>query len=179
MSAHIKKLQPKQQQQAQEKIEQLQLLLSEMPELNEHKVSALLWDAKKKANLQEPNTWTFIMISPEQNELVVNWLDDNSTQPRKAVRLWALLFKYVHRDTGQIMLTRQEIAEKIKIHSSNVTRIMTELENIRAIIKRREGRGVIYYMNPNVANHYPQEIRAQKQKETLNLKLLDGGLIKK
>jgi len=107
---------------------------------------------------------------------VVNWLDDNSTQPRKAVRLWALLFKYVHRETGQIMLTRHEISEKIKIHSSNVTRIMTELESIGAIIKRKEGRGVIYYMNPNVANHYPQEIREQKQKEAPKLKLLNGGL---
>jgi len=176
MSAHIKRLQPKQQQQSQEKIEQLKLLLSQMPELNEQKVSALLWDAKKKANLQDPSIWTFIMISPEQNELVVNWLDDNSTQPRKAVRLWALLFKYIHRETGQIMLSRQEISEKIKLHSSNTTRIMSELESIGAIIKKKEGRGVIYYMNPNVANHYPQEIRKQKQKEAPKLELLNGGL---
>jgi len=118
------------------------------------------------------------MISPEQNELVVNWLDDNSTQPRKAVRLWALLFKYVHRETGQIMLSRQEIAEKIKIHSSNVTRIMSELESIGAIIKKKEGRGVIYYMNPNVANHYPQEIRQKAQNAVHKLKIIDGWLNK-
>jgi len=32
-------------------------------------------------------------------------------------------------------------------------------------------------MNPNVANHYPQEIREQKQKETPKLKVLNGGFI--
>jgi len=31
-------------------------------------------------------------------------------------------------------------------------------------------------MNPNVANHYPQEIREQEQKEAPKLKLLNGGL---
>jgi len=175
MSAHIKRLQPKEQQQAQRKIEQLQLLLSEMPELNEQKVSALLWDAKKKANLQEQNTWTFIMISPEQNRVVVNWLEENSKRPLKALKLWALLFEYVHRDTGQIMLTRQEIAKEINLYVNSVTNIMTELESIEAIIKRKEGRGVIYYMNPNIANHYPQEIRDKRQKEAPKLKLLDGG----
>lgn len=77
------------------------------------------------------------------------------------------------------MLTRQEIAKEIGLYVNSVTNIMTELENIGAIIKRKEGRGVIYYMNPNIANHYPQEIRDKKQKETPKLKLLDGGLIQK
>lgn len=31
-------------------------------------------------------------------------------------------------------------------------------------------------MNLNIANHYPQEIRKQKQKESPNLKIIDGKL---
>jgi len=176
MSAHIKRLQPKQQQETQQRIEQLQLILSQCPELQEQEISSIVWKIKRKNNLQELNKWTFIMISPEQNLTVVNWLDDNSTQPRKAVRLWALLFDNVQRETGQIMLTRQEIANKISIKPCHVSTIMSELAKIGAILKKKDGRGVIYYMNPNVANHYPQEIREEKQKEAPQLKLLDGGL---
>lgn len=175
MSAHIKRLQPKEQQKSQAKLEQLQLILSQFPELNEQKVSSLLWEAKRKNNLQEPNKWTFIMISPEQNLSVVQWLNRNSKRRVEAVELWALLFDYVHRETGQIMLTRLEIAQKLSIRHNNVTAIMTELESINAIVKKKDGRNVVYYMNPNVANHYPQEIREQKQKYAPKLMLLNGG----
>jgi len=177
MSAHIKRLQPKEQQKTQEKLRQLQLILLEFPELNEQKVSSLLWEAKRKNNLQESNKWTFIMISPEQNRMVVNWLEENSKRPLKALKLWALLFEYVHRDTGQIMLSRQEIAKEIHLYVNSVTNIMTELESIGAIIKRKEGRGVIYYMNPNIANHYPQEIRERAQKKAPKLTFFEGGKI--
>jgi len=177
VAAQIKRLQPKDKQIKQEQLKQLQAMLDLFPEVNEKKTSAVLWEIKRKNKLNDPNIWTFIMISPEQNRSVVNWLDEKSTQPRKALRLWALLFEYVHRETQQIMLSRQEIAEKIKIRPNDVSRIMSELESINAILKKKEGRGVIYYMNPNVANHYPQEIREQKQKETPKLKVLNGGFI--
>lgn len=134
-----------------------------------------MWDAKKKAKLQATNTWTFIMISPEQNLAVVNWLTSKSKRPLKSVKLWALLFDNVHRETGQIMLSRQELSEKIEEKLYNISRIMTELESIRAILKKKDGRSVIYYMNPNVANHYPQKIREKAQQLTPKLKILDGG----
>jgi len=61
----------------------------------------------------------------------------------------------------------------MNLRPNNVSRIMSELEGINAILKKKDGRGVIYYMNPNVANHYSQEIREQKQKETPTLKIID------
>jgi len=74
------------------------------------------------------------------------------------------------------MLTRLEIAQKLSIRHNNVTAIMTELESINAIVKKKDGRNVVYYMNPNVANHYSQEIRERKQKEEPTLKIISGGL---
>jgi len=73
------------------------------------------------------------------------------------------------------MLSRLEMAEKISVHPNNISAIMSELESINAILKKKEGRGVVYYMNPNVANHYPQEIRERFQKESPKLMLLEGG----
>jgi len=177
MAAYIKRLLPKEKQDKQQDLLVLQAVLERFPELNEKDISSLVWKIKRENKLNDPNTWTFIMISPEQNFSVVKWLNENSKRRNEAVLLWALLFDNVHRETGQIMLTRQEIANELKIQSANVTRIMTELESINAILKKKEGRSVIYYMNPNVANHYPQEIRNQKQKNTPKLKLLNGGLI--
>lgn len=176
MSAHIKRLETKSQQEASERIKQLELTLAQYPEINDEKKASILWELRKNAKLQEKYTWTFIMISAEQNELVVEWLAQHSSRALHAIRLWNKLFKVVNRATGQIMMSRQEMADDMKILPRNVSTIMSELENIGAIIKKKDGRSVIYYMNPLVGTHLPQEIREKAQKLAPKLKLLDGGL---
>lgn len=175
MVAHIKRLQPKDKQAKQEQLQQLQEMLDLFPELNEKKASALLWDIKRKNKLNDPNTWTFIMISPEQNFFVVKWLNENSKRRNEAVLLWALLFDNVHRETGQIMLSRLEMAKELNVHAQNITNIMSELESIKAIIKEKEGRGVTYYMNPNIATHLNQEERDKARPKAPKLELINGG----
>lgn len=177
MSAQIKRFQPKDKKEAQKRLEQLQVFLENYPEINQKKLSALLWDMKKKNNLQERNEDTFIMITPEQNGLVVDWLALHSKRRIEALRLWAWLFENVHYETGQIMLTRQELAEKVQISLNNVSRIMTELESIKAIIKEKEGRGVTYYMNPHVGTHLNQEERKKARAKAPQLELIHGGKI--
>lgn len=175
MVAKIKRFQPKDKLVKQEQIERLQSILELFPELNEKKASALLWDIKRKNKLNDPNKWTFIMISPEQNSDVVDWLATNSKRPLNAVKLWSILFKYVHRETGQIMLSRQELADMLQILPRHVSTIMSELESINAIIKEKEGRGVTYYMNPNVGTHLSQEDREKAQVKAPSLTVIDGG----
>jgi len=175
MAAKIKRFQPKDKLVKQEQLEQLQSMLELFPELNEKKASALLWDIKRKNKLNAPNTWTFVMINAEQNRTVVQWLTANSKRPLKALELWSILFEYVHKDTGQIMLTRQELADKLEIHLNHISNIMSELESINAIIKQKEGRGVTYYMNPNVGTHLSQEDREKAQVKAPPLTVINGG----
>jgi len=175
MAAKIKRFQPKDKLVKQEQLEQLQSMLDLFPELNEKKVSSLLWEVKRKNKLNDPNTWTFIMINAEQNFAVVKWLNQNSKRRNEAVLLWALLFDNVHRETGQIMLSRQEMANKLEIRHNNITAIMSELESINAITKEKEGRGVTYYMNPNVGTHLNQEDRDKARAKAPALKVIDGG----
>lgn len=52
---------------------------------------------------------------------------------------------------------------------------MSELESIKAIIKQKKGRGVTYYMNPNVGTHLNQEDRKKAQVKAPALKLINGG----
>jgi hypothetical protein len=104
------------------------------------------------------NRWTFIMLSPEQNAAVVNYLAEHSTRPVVAMRLWALCFKHLRNDTGEILLRRDEIAEALGQRSREVSTLMGELEVFGAIIRKTEkvagmkGRGLVrYFMNPRVA----------------------------
>lgn len=175
MTAQIKRFQPKDKQVKQQDLLDLQSVLERFPELNEKKASAVVWDIKRKNKLNDPNTWTFIMINAEQNFTVIDWIMKESKRKNEAVRLWALLFDNVHRETGQIMLSRQEMADKLEITPNNVSRIMSELESIKAIIKQKEGRGVTYYMNPNVATHLNQEERDKARPTAPKLALINGG----
>lgn len=129
--------------------------------------------------------WTFIMISPEQHDAVTEWLEANSRRPMKAMRLWSLLFTRMDRDTGEILLTRDQIAERLRVTVQDVSSIMGELEAIDAISRRREkvagmrGPGrVRYFMNPVVGTHLAGVERDKVQAEAPPgplLRIMQGG----
>ena len=120
--------------------------------------------------------WTFVMMGPKENRAVVAWLRQNSKRPMAAMETWAELFTALRFDTGEIALTRAEIAERVGIHPRHVSRIMTELEGIGAVSRVREGRRVRYFMNPNIGTHLTGKERDQAQSEARQLSLsLVGG----
>ena len=116
--------------------------------------------------------WTFVMLSPQQNRDVVKWLFANSKRPQAAVDLWSLLFTAMRTDTGEICLSRQEIANELGMAPTNVSSIMTELKRINAITTRKVGRSQRYFMNPSVATHLPGETRDKAQKDFGQLTLV-------
>ena len=77
-------------------------------------------DAVAKAHAASPETWIFVMISPQQNADVVDWLEANSKRPQKAIRLWSRLLTHLRMDTGEIMATRQELAERVGMETSRL-----------------------------------------------------------
>ena len=116
------------------------------------------------------NKWTFVMLSPSQNAAVVRYLRLNSKRPMQAMELWALCFEHLRNDTGEILLSRKEIAEKLDMAADNVSHVMAELVAVKAIISRRErvegmkGAGVVrYFMNPRVATNLSGNARDQAQ----------------
>lgn len=123
-------------------------------------------------NTASENGWSFVMLSPAQNRAVVKWLSRNSKRPHKAAELWAECFTAMRNDTGEIMKTREELAEAVGLKADHVSEIMGELVSIRAIISKRErvpglrGPGLVrYFMNPTVATHLPNEARKKAQAE--------------
>lgn len=129
------------------------------------------------------NKWTFVMLSPSQNAAVVNYLIDHSKRPMVAVRLWALCFEHLDMDTGEILLAREEMAEKLNENADNISRIMTELSKMGAIIRYRErvkgmkGPGMVrHFMNPRVATNLSGAARDKAQaKAPPLLTLMQGG----
>lgn len=126
------------------------------------------------------NKWTFIMLSPEQNHLVIEHLAANSKRPIMALRAWGLCFNHMRNDTGEILLYREELAEKLGTDAENVSRVMTELVNFGAIIRRREprqgvrGPGMVhYFMNPKVATHLAGVERDKAQNDAPLLRLIE------
>src|SRR3954449_11712845 len=68
--------------------------------------------------------WTFLMLSPDQNAAVARWLRHNSRFPILGLLLWNELFTVMRWDTGEIVLTRDELAVRVATHPDNVSRIM-------------------------------------------------------
>ena len=118
--------------------------------------------------------WTFVMISPQENAAVVNWLLQNSKRPRAAVRVWAECFTGLRMDTGEIVISRSKLAARVGIPPQHVSNIMTELESINAISRIRAGRGVRYFMNPNVGTCLKGRSRDAAQAAAVQLTLLDS-----
>jgi hypothetical protein len=123
--------------------------------------------------------WTFVMLSPEQNAAVMRWLRQHSRLPMLALALWGELFTALRRDTGEIMLTREELAERVGTHPNHVSTVMHELADIGAITARREriaglrGPGrVVYFMNPNVATNLAGAARDRAQAAAPALRLV-------
>jgi hypothetical protein len=130
------------------------------------------------------NKWTFVMLSPSQNAAVVSHLAQNSSRPIVAMRLWALCFEHLRTDTGEVVLTREELAEKMGQKADHVSEVMSELVECGAIIRRRErvkglrGPGIVrYFMNPRVATHLDGKARDKAQEEAPPLlTLMQGGV---
>jgi hypothetical protein len=178
MPARIVRLRTKADRLRAEHADALRQLVLDYPGLPEQPRSEIVAAIDRQAAAE--NGWTFVMLGPEQNAAVVSWLRENSRYPILAPALWAQLFTVLHRDTGQIMLTRDELAERLGSRLDEVSRIMHELASIGAIITRREpvsgvrgpGRAV-YFMNPNVATHLPKGVRGRAQAEAPRLRTVE------
>jgi len=129
------------------------------PSYPQDHVQGLLHDIGRKTR-PDALAETFIMLKPAQNAAVIQWLGANSLRPAKAMMVWSTLFEHLYPHTGQIMRTREQIAEAVGIRPAEVSAIMGELARCNAIFTERrriEGvRGpgqVVYFMNKHVAEY--------------------------
>lgn len=98
--------------------------------------------------------WRFLMVGLDDGERIFNWMADHSKRLRLWNRIWAILPRHVDKSTGEIKLTRDQLAELTGHSARQVSQVMSELEECRAIYRYRErvpglrGPGVVrYFLN--------------------------------
>ena len=126
----------------------------------------------------------FTMISRKQTEAVWDAIralpaDDRPHQVRHA---FDLILLNLRQDNGEVMLTRDQFAEKIGCAPKHISTIMGTLERMGVIRRERrkiegmQGPGMaVYYINPHVAWNGSLEIRKQEAAEIKqpSLRLVD------
>ncbi len=178
MAATLRRLRTKADRLRAEQAAELRQLVLDYPALPEQARRQIVVAIDRQTAAE--NGWTFVMLSPSQNRAVQRWLVENSKRPQKAMLLWAELFDHLRRDTGEIMLSRDELAGLIDERPDHAGEIMAELASIGAIITRRErvagmrgpGRAV-YFMNPHVATNLSGAARDRAQVEAPKLRLVE------
>jgi CRP-like cAMP-binding protein len=117
--------------------------------------------------------WGFIMVEPRLYAEVVAYLTRHSRRPLKAVELWARLFSVLPPDGNEVTVDREELARMVGIAPGDVSKIMGELEAVGAVYRRREGRGVRYFVNPLLGTHLAGAARDKAQAEAPRLQLVE------
>ena len=134
-------------------------------------------DSQLKANANDQEKWIFVMLGAKENAAVIRWINANSKRPRQAVELWATILENLRIDTGEITKTRQELAERVGMTPRDLSSTMTELASINAIRREKEGRGVTYFLNPQIATHLPNKAARTAARKAAGplLTLMEGG----
>ena len=135
--------------------------------------------ARLALNLQPTHSenWKFIMISPHQNAAVVRGLTQTCSRPKQAMLLWSVMLTAVRYDTGEVLMTREEMAQHVGCSPNNISTIMKSLERMNAVLPFKRGREKRYRLNPTVGTHIPDpDARSEARAEAGPLlTLMTGG----
>jgi hypothetical protein len=124
----------------------------------------------------EESLWPggFTMISRRQTEAVWDAIRQlpPAQRPNQVRHAFDLVLLNLRQDSGEVMLTRDQFAEKIGCSTENLSRIMGTLEQMGVIRRERrkvdgmQGRGMaVYFINPHVAWNGSLELRKQEARE--------------
>ena len=103
------------------------------------------------------------MLQPDLNQAVIRHMTKRSKRPILAVNLWAMFLNNLRTDTGEILLTRQEMADQLEQLPCDISKVMSEFAKIKVIRREKKGGRVFYFLNPWVATHLTGEERDNAQ----------------
>lgn len=129
----------------------------------------------------------FNMLSREQTKLAWNAIRalPSSKRPHQVRHAFDLVLLHLRQDTGEVMLSREQIAEEIGCAPKHVSTIMGTLEQLGIIRREREridgmkGRGVArYFVNAHVAWNGSLEARKKEAAKSSppSLRLVHGAV---
>lgn len=93
-----------------------------------------------------PETWSFVMLNPDQQRYVLKAIHA-SARPFNTLLVWNACISRLHYDTGEIMASRTQLAEDAQTTVQEVSRALSKLAEIGALVKLERAR---YAINPYV-----------------------------
>jgi DNA-binding transcriptional ArsR family regulator len=119
--------------------------------------------------------WRFVMIEPRLYAEVVTHLAKYSRRKLTALQLWARLFEVLPPDSNEVLVSREELGRMIGVRPTEISAVMAELEAIGAVYRRKEGRGVRYFVNPRLGTHLVGGLRDKAQADAPPLQFPIGA----
>jgi hypothetical protein len=119
---------------------------------------------------EKPQDWTFIMLGPIENAIVMEAILSEARRPAVSLRLWANMICHVDSDTGEIDMNRQQMMEAAGTkHSGHITVALKELHTWGALIKDTREKTTHWFFNPRVATHLAKHARPWAQQHAPNV----------
>jgi hypothetical protein len=115
--------------------------------------------------------WRFVMIDPRRYADVLQYLVRNSRRPQAATLLWAELFAHLPDDGNEVLLNQRELADAIGVQPKVVSEVVSELVEVGAVYRRRQGRTMKLYVHPLLGTHLKGAARDRAQEAAGPLKL--------
>lgn len=186
----VKRFVSKAQRIGKEQLRQIEEMIDDLPEdvVPEHAKRDMRRAVHPYARDPDESLWPggFSMFSLIQTAAIWDAIDKlpSDDRPRMVRRAFDQVLLNLAPNTGEIMLTRDQLAEKIGCHADHVSRIMGTLEIMGVVRRERQkipgmkGRGVaVYFVNPHVAWNGKLEVRKQEAKRHTPplLKLMESG----
>jgi CRP-like cAMP-binding protein len=164
MAAEIRILRTRADRLRSEQAVQLRDLVTDIPDLPMRAVNEMIGVIDRLTAAD--HGWIFVMVDVVRHRNVVRWLMRNSSRPLQAVELWAQCFVDANHQTGEILLSRQEMARELGIPPTSVSHIMSELVKVGALSRLRRDdhpNAYRYFMNPRIATSLTGKARDDAQ----------------
>ncbi|TCZ52258.1 hypothetical protein [Roseicella aquatilis] len=127
--------------------------------------------AEALGRYEPASTWTYTMISREQQRLVVK-LINAGPKPAITSRVWLVVLSHIQLETGEIMAGRARIAEDAETTPQEASRALSRLADMGALSRLRPGR---YAINPHVGWAGSLAKREAAAKDASSLRVMEGG----
>ena len=119
------------------------------------------------SKMAPPESWGFVMLNPDQQRTVIKAIKDGP-HPLSTFTVWASVISFIAYDrNGEIMASRNQIAEAAGVLPADATRALSRLVDIGVLTRIARGR---YQVNPYVAWSGPlhkRELAAKDAKPVL------------
>jgi len=133
----------------------------------------------------------FTMVSRVGVEAVLRRVRElpGKKRPGTVLQAFMLMLCYVEPSSGEVLLSREEFAEKLGVDANRVSTVMSTLERMGVVrrdwtrVEGLRGRGVVtYVVNPDVAWNgtlEEREVEAERFPRRKPFEVVDGGKARK